>query len=156
MNAEIPKTSSLNIIVKAEQLFKENFTPETQEQIIDEYTAFVDGNGLGSPFGSSKKNQLTVIYEASEMIWSISVSEEEGDKDYEVVLDSIDQGRSGFFTKISKIDGKIVGRVTENPEFNDKEESYTIKFHIVKDGESTIVLPIDPKLQVRKRPQPKF
>ena len=150
MNAENQKISSLNIVVKAEQLFKEKLTPETQEKIIDKYTSLTDGNGFGSPFGSNNKKQLTVIYEASEMVWSISLSDNEGDKGYEVVLDSIDQGKSGFFTKISKEDGKIVGQVTTNPDFDGKEENYTIKFHVTKGKESTPILPIDPKLQIRK------
>lgn len=153
MNAENPIISSLNIVVKAEQLFKEKLTPETQEKIIDKYTSLTDGNGFGSPFGSNNKKQLTVIYEASEMVWSIALSDKVGDKGYEVVLDSIDQGKSGFFTKISKVDGKIVGQVTTNPDFDRKEENYTIKFHIAKGKESTPILPIDPKLQIRRRPQ---
>lgn len=151
MNAKNLKKSSLKIVVKAEQLFNAKLDLENQEKIVDECTALIDGDGLGSPFGSNNRNQTTVIYDGSEMEWSIELSGEKGDENYEVVLDSIKQGSSGFFTKLYKENGDIIGTVTTNPNFDGKEEPYTILFHIAKKGsEDTVILPIDPRLRVKQ------
>ncbi len=153
MNAENSKTSSLKIVVKAKALFEAKWDKENQEQIIDTCIALIDGDGLGSPFGSKNKDQTTVVYLGYEMKWSIELAEKYGeDKGYTVVLDSIKQGSPGDFIKTpikTNAEGVLVGHVSTNKDHVGKDEHYTINFHISKGLVETDILPIDPRLKMK-------
>ena len=152
MNAENSKESNLEIIVKAEKLFNKKNSIDS-ENTMDECTDLITNHGTDSPYGNKNKDQTTNVTEGSQMVWSISLSGEKGDKDYTVILDSIKQGDSGFFTKIAKVnDTTIVGDVTINKNFKGKVEPYTILFHIAKKGtsEDSNVLTIDPRIRINQ------
>ncbi|MCA0153070.1 hypothetical protein [Winogradskyella vincentii] len=149
MNTKEP--SRLQIKVKAKQLFNAqlNLKGEKLQEKIDQFTELTTNNGLGSPYGGKNKDQNTDIQLGSKMIWSISISKEKGDEDYAVLLDSIVNSNSGFFNKITKENGNFVGEVTTNRDFIDKGEEYIINFHIQKGDETSVVLPIDPRLKIK-------
>jgi len=166
MTIEKPKNSALIIVVDAIELFQQKITHENQEQIINKYVALMDPDGFGSPFGESNKDQMTVIYEGGEMVWSITTlveheGLEEGGTDYKVVLESmvqeIDPKKSkGFFKEGIQInvDGKnqIIGHVeTDHTVKNDDVERYILRFHMLKGDEVKDSMTIDPKLQIRKK-----
>ena len=161
MNENYPKNRKLKIVVKAKKLFKEIQkikNPKDQEKIIDQCTALIEDGGLGSEFGDKNRDFITTIFEGFEMEWSSELSDKtEKDDGYKVVLDSVKQdlkrGESGFFTEnpIPAEKGKITGYVSGNISQDGQEEDYTIYFHITKGLETTIILPIDPKLQIRQK-----
>ncbi|WP_353780000.1 hypothetical protein [Winogradskyella sp. 3972H.M.0a.05] len=152
-----PKNRNLTIIVKANQLFNSHYqNPTERDKVIDNCTSLLDDEGLESAYGDNNRNFTTIIYMDYNMIWEIALADPSGkDKDYKVHLVDItqDSAESFFTQKVLRPerDGNIYGKVVDKINLDGKEEDYTIHFYVSKGRESSPVLPIDPKLQIRKR-----
>ncbi|WP_323788907.1 hypothetical protein [Psychroserpens sp.] len=167
MKTETEKKSELQIVVDAAQLFEKEITQENQEELINKYVELIDPNGTGSPFGAPNKDQETVIYEGSEMTWSITtLKPDEKDIDgvgnYLSFLESMVQEvnpeeSKGFFKEGLKIDvngkNQIVGHVLTDDSVKDGDhERYILRFHITKGDLFKDSMTIDPKLLIKKKP----
>ena len=150
----------LQIFVKAKELFNAKIDPSNQEKVIDDCIALVENGGLGNEFGDKNRDFMTAIYDGFNMKWSIELSDKkEKLEGYKVVLESISKngkpGNPSFFTKnpiYPNKEGNIVGTVSGDNIPDKREEDYTIYFRVTKGPNfTTPVLPIDPKLQIRKR-----
>lgn len=166
MSTTSEKTSELQIIVDAINLFQQDITHDNQEEMIDKYVELVNPNGKGSPFGSPNKDQETDIYEGGEMTWSISTlgkdeDAKEGEASYLAYLECMEQeiapGKSkGFFAEGNPINvnekNQIVGHVLTDDTIKDgASEKYVLRFHITKGEEFKFPMTIDPKLLIKKK-----
>ena len=168
MSPETETISELLVIIDAIQLFKQDITPENQEELIDKYVALIDPNGFGSPFGDPNKDQLSKIYEGGEMIWTIKTLREyaeeeediEGEESYKAFLEAmeqeIDPESKSYFKEGNPIyvngRNQIIGNVvTDHKMKNGNTEGYVLRFHITKGDEFKFSMTIDPKLQIRKK-----
>ena len=133
-----PKNRNLTIIVKADQLFNSRYNnPTEREKVVDDCTSLLDDEGLESAYGDNNRNFTTIIYMDYNMIWNIALDDPSGnDKDYRVHLVDItqDSAESFFTQKVlePERDGKIYGKVVDNPSLDHKEEEYTIHFYVSK------------------------
>lgn len=164
MSADKSPNSQLDIVViSPDELYEKinkSLTPNQLEKLLDNYVSLVNPNGLGSPPGQSNKNQVTEVEKGSTMQWTIKLGDEKDNKDYKVLLDSINQelqdGSKSYFTQNPLVepnrDGSITGIVSGIGVPDGTEEAYTIYFYITKDNVSKGgPLPIDPKLQIRQK-----
>lgn len=159
MNAKAnnSKNSSLVITVLASKLYglvMDNPIIDLKK-IIDDCTELTDNRGYGSMYGADNHNYTTDVYKSGEMVWSIELDPDHDESGYGVALDFVFQETKPFFLTENPIkvndDGLITGKVSTDVDPNSPPESYTINFHVTKKGsKATRVLPIDPKLQIRK------
>ena len=156
-NAEaVDLNSSIRIKVKASKLFNTQFPVKDLETLIDDCTALIDNSGLENPYGGKNKDFLTYVHMKYNMTWTIELAYPDGkDLGYKAHLVSVTQdpksNNPNFFTQdVLKADNNIIkAKVVDKPNLEGRNDYYTIHFYISKGDVDTIVLPIDPKLQMR-------
>jgi len=153
-----PKNRTITLKVKAKDLFGLRGYPPTEGQ-IDDNTYLIDDEGLESRYGAANKDYLTLVYMDKDITWSIALNDPKGeDLGYGVRLDYVrhtpNPGNPNFFDKeILNVDidtGKITGRISRDPDLENKDDSYTINF-IVENIRTSKEFVLDPKLQIRKK-----
>ena len=153
-----PRDRSITLTVKAKELYKKKNYPPSEDQ-IDANTSLLEDGGLESRFGDANKNFETNVFMNKKIIWSIALSDPDGDdKDYRVHLDYVkhtpEAGNPNFFDSeniiADPVTGKITGTISKNPNLPNKDDSYTINFIITGPQMSKEYI-LDPKLKISTR-----
>jgi hypothetical protein len=147
------KSREITLTVKTSNLFNLPYPP-TKAQ-IEANTYLIDDEGLESRFGESNKDFETLVYMGKDIVWNIRSFEPFGvDNGYLAALESVshnpDRGNPNFFEHDPLLvgqNGSVCGVIATNPNWPNKDDSYTINFLILHEGKAP-KFPLDPKLRI--------
>ncbi len=155
MTVKQPKDGTINITVKAHQLYPLSPT----ETNVDEYSYLLDDDGFESRYGVSNKNYETGVYLNKKITWNIEAADKNGaDREYDVELVSVTHnsktGNPNFFDNETLVPTgnnkkKITGTVVNAPLLPDIDDNYTIHFTISHNSRVN-PFPLDPKLKIKQ------
>ncbi|MBT8266914.1 MAG: hypothetical protein KJO41_00805 [Bacteroidia bacterium] len=142
------------LTVKASKLFP---LRNPSQSDIANFTQLFDGKNT-CPFGESKANFITDVFLNHNVKWKAVLFDHSGaDKDYSVEVlaynykNTTNSRRIFSQDRINRSNGKVEGRVLNDPELLEKLNDYGIEFKMTHERNGSKTIDMDPKLKVKPR-----
>jgi hypothetical protein len=147
-----PTNVVILLTVKASNLFA---ISNPSQSDIAKFTQLFDGI-VTSPFGESKVNYTTEVFLNHDVDWKATVFDPQGaDKNFEVKVTAYkhknEPTSKRFFSqdRIGRSNGKVEGRILDDPNLRDTNDIYGIEFDISHERLGTKKISMDPKLKIK-------